>query len=257
MRVTVCELDHDSGDFEKQWQALAAHTKARQSDLVLLPEMIFAPWFAAEKNFDPLRWQQAVAQHDRWLQRLGELTPAVVLGTRPVTREDGLRLNQGFIVHPQDGYVAAHHKYYLPDEPGYWEASWYGRAGCDFTAREAGQVRIGMMICTDMWFNEHARAYGRQGAQLIAVPRATEKATFDKWLAGGRTAAIVSGCFCLSSNRADYTSRTADLGGQGWIIDPDGKVLGITSAEQPFLTIDIDPGHAVHARNSYPRYVRE
>ncbi len=257
MRVTVCELNHESGDFEQQWQALVAHVHEQRSELVLLPEMIFAPWLAAEKQYDAAKWQQAVKAHDRWLRRADELAPAVVLGSRPVTREDGLRLNEGFILHPQRGYLAAHHKYYLPEEPGYWEASWYGRTGCDFSVHDAGPVRVGFMICTDMWFSEHARAYGKQGAQLILVPRATEQATFDKWLAGARTAAVVSGCFCLSSNRADHVGHLADLGGQGWIIDPDGRVLGTTSPEYPFLTLDIDLDHVQRARTTYPRYVQE
>lgn len=51
-----------------------------------------------------------------------ELAPAIVAGTRPVTR-DGRRLNEGFVWTEDGGYVAAHSKYYVPDEEGYWEAT--------------------------------------------------------------------------------------------------------------------------------------
>jgi hypothetical protein len=60
--------------------------------------------------------------------------------------------------------------------------------------------------------------YGIEGTQLIAVPRATERATTDKWLAGCRVAAIVSGSFVASSN-----GRGASFGGTGWRIDPGAK----------------------------------
>lgn len=45
------------------------------------------------------------------------------------------------------------------------------------------------------------------------------------------------------------------LGGQGWIIGPDGEVLGMTSSEQPFVTVDIDLSLADRAKDTYPRYV--
>ena len=44
--------------------------------------------------------------------------------------------------------------------------------------------------------------------------------------------------------------------GTGWIIEPEeGNVLGLTSQENPFLTIDIDLKIADAAKDTYPRYV--
>jgi N-carbamoylputrescine amidase len=47
------------------------------------------------------------------------------------------------------------------------------------------------------------------------------------------------------------------MGGTGWIIDPEGGVLGVTSPEQSFLTLEIDLTAAEEARTTYPRYVPE
>lgn len=71
-----------------------------------------------------------------------------------------------------------------------------------------------------------------------------------KWLAGGRAAAVVSGCFCLSSNRCE-----GSMGGMGWLLDPDGGILALTSEEEPFITMDIDLTAAEEAKHTYPRYV--
>jgi len=78
--------------------------------------------------------------------------------------------------------------------------------------------------------------------------------TNDKWLAGGRTAAFVSGAFCLSSNHAGHAGHI-ELGGAGWICDPDGAVLALTSPDQPFVTLDLDLRLAKAAKSTYPRYV--
>jgi len=104
---------------------------------------------------------------------------------------------------------------------------------------------------------ERARAYGKAGAHLIVTPRATPLSTVDKWLAGGRVAAVVSGAFSLSSNRAGAGAQGMRFGGQGWIIGPDGEALGLTSRECPIVTLDIDLNEAERAKSTYPRYVSE
>ena len=46
--------------------------------------------------------------------------------------ENNRNLNQGFIFCREKGYIPVHDKYYLPDEPGYYEASWYERGEENF-----------------------------------------------------------------------------------------------------------------------------
>ena len=256
MQVTVCQLSEGSKGLETDWARLVAHVERHESQLVLLPEMPFYDWFPRRGTYDPIVWQAAVKAHQDWLARLPELAPAVVLGTRPVER-GGLRLNEAFVWEPESGYHPAHHKYYLPDEAGFWEATWYRRGDGDFSPMRAGALELGFLICTEMWFMERARAYGRAGAHLLAAPRATPHETLDKWLAGGRAAAVVSGAYCLSSNCHTPGAPALGLGGQGWIIDPDGEVMGLTSVEEPFLSPEIDLGSAEAAKNAYPRYVQE
>jgi predicted amidohydrolase len=253
LRVTVCELNDFPEAFAVDWQRLRAHVRAEGSQLVVLPEMPFAAWFAISPNFDKQVWQGVVQVHDSWLARLGELGANGVVSSRP--RNAGTqRLNEGFVWEPKAGYRPAHQKYYLPDETGFWEASWYQRGDGDFLPIQYGAIKMGFLICTELWFMQHARAYGQQGVHLLVSPRATGKATVDKWLAGGRAAAVISGAFSLSSNHFD---PQADLGGQGWVIDPDGKVLAITSQEEPFVTVEINLDDAVQAKTTYPRYVME
>lgn len=255
MKVSVCQLDNDPREFAGQWTALAEHTRSEKSDLVLLPEMPFYPWLPATRTVNPQAWQASIAAHDRWMARLPELGAEVVIATRPVTRE-GHRLNQGFVWDAATGVQAAHEKRYLPDEDGFWEASWYDRGNGAFTAVPAGECMIGFAICTDLWFTEHARAYGKQGAHVIVCPRATPAGTVEKWIAGGRVAAVVSGAYCLSSNLSGINEQHGTWGGAGWIIEPEeGCVLGTTSVETPFLTLDIDPAVADRAKRTYPRYV--
>ena len=114
-------------------------------------------------------------------------------------------------------------------------------------------ARIGMLICTEQWSLGHAQRYGKAGAQLIVTPRVTGIPTADKWLTGGRAAAVVAGAFSLSSNRTT-DEKGGDFGGCGWVIDPDGEPLVTTSREDPFATVEIKLTLADQAKNTYPRY---
>ena len=254
MRVTVTQLS--DGTPEMEWTALAEHCVEHRSDLVLLPEMPFDHWLAASDQVDEQRWQAASFRHYKWLSRLGELGGVAVAGSRPV-EADATPHNAAFTWSPDEGHASPHVKYYLPDEPGFWEATWYRRApDKSFRPTQIAGRRAGFMICTDMWFTEHARGYARQGVELLLVPRATPASTEGKWLAGGRTAAVMAGAFCLSSNRQGITEGVL-FGGGGWIIDPEGDVLATTTDQHPFVTVEIDIADATAAKRTYPRYVHE
>lgn len=255
MKVTVCELPDATNELENDWRRLVEHLRQAESDLVLLPEMPFYPWFAQASDDSEQEWQKAVEAHDLWQKRLEELTPARVMGSRPVTI-NGQRLNEGFVWSSTDGYTPVHHKYYLPDEKWFWEGSWYEQGADHFELCQVQDAEAGFLICTELWAMDRARDYGKKGAHLVVTPRATELATADKWLTGGRVAAISAGAFHLSSNRSG-TDKTGEFqfGGQGWISDPDGRVLGKTTSEDPFITKEIDLAIAEKAKTTYPRYV--
>jgi len=89
---------------------------------------------------------------------------------------------------------------------------------------------------------------------LLVIPRSTPKGTNGKWLAGGQTAGVISGAYCLSSNHAGQLGDLL-LGGMGWFTDPEGRILGLTAPTQPFVTCDVDLEFAEHAKHTYPRYV--
>lgn len=256
MKLTVCELSDNPDDFQKDWKALAEHVRQQRSDLVLLPEVPACPWFATTANFNKNVWRRAIMMNKQCLNMLDDLAPSSVLSTFPI--EQGVyRLNQAFVWGQTLGFQPVHAKTYFPDEPGFFEAKWFHPTPRDFTPYQLGKTKIGFLICTELMFNEWARHYGRQGVHIIAVPRATEKATVERWLIALRMAAIVSGAFVISSNHVGIGQSGVNFGGAGAIISPEGEVLAVTSHEQPFATVEVNLADAEAAKKTYPRYVRE
>lgn len=257
LNITVCQLDTRAEHRAAAMSALADHVARTRPDLLVLPEMPFSRWLAAEPAGDPADWRRSVAEHEAGIAGLAELGAAAVISSRPTVETTGSRRNQAFVWTAHTGAVRVRDKYYLPDEPGFWEASWYDRGEPAFDTCRVGAARVGVLLCTDMWFFERARHYARSGAELLCVPRATPAESLAKWLAGGQAAAVSSGAYCLSSNHWIPSGSGLDCGGLGWVIDPDGQVLAVTTPDDPFVTVEIDLEVARKAKTTYPRYVRE
>jgi N-carbamoylputrescine amidase len=252
VRLTVCELPGpEDPRFETRFEGLLDHAAETRADLVILPELPFAAWLPAR---DPggadvaADWAGAVDAHDRWLARLSDLD-AVVVGSRPVV--DGARYNEAF-VHERGEVRGVHRKGYLPNEPGFLEASWYEAADEPFEPTTAARLEVGLLVCTDLWASHEVRSYGRAGVDLLVNPRVTERRTTEKWLAGARTMGVLAGAYLASSNRTG-AAEGVTFGGAGWVTSPDGTVLARTDEDHPFATVEIDPEGAEVAKDTYPR----
>nr|AEE65487.1 amidohydrolase-like protein [uncultured bacterium BAC AB649/1850] len=252
LRVTVCELTA-AGPGEPAWTALAAGLRDTRTELLVLPEMPWAPWLAAAPAFDPGAWRSALAAHDEGVRSLPALGVPAVVSSRPVERA-GRRRNEAFLWTERDGYRPLHLKSRLPAEDGFWEQVWFD-PGPEPAATGAGHgpAVVAAAICSELWHFERARTAGRAGVNLLVTPRATSAGWTERWLLAGRAAALSGGAFSVSANRAAGDGVESGFGGCGWIIDPDGEVLGRTSAAEPLVTREIDLGAAERARATYPR----
>lgn len=240
MKITVCELPDERKSFQKGWDDLLEHAQAAGSELVVLPDMPFSRWFAHSDRFDRDVWAAAVRAHDEWEHRLQGFAPAVVLASRPVDFGNE-RCDEGFIWEQPLGVLSAHAKSFLPDSKGAREGSWYDSATAEFIPIEVRGLRIAMLIGNELWA---PRGYEAESVDILAIPRAGDTAALGDPLQRACSLAEHAHAYCLSSN------RSGEFGGQGWIISPEGCVLGLTSAAEPFLSMDI----ALRASASEPRY---
>jgi len=244
MKVTVCQLHNAGGAFAADWDRLTAHVRSERSDLVLLPEMPFYPWFPTSRHFDAEVWKAALDAHDLWEKRLPELAPALPLATRPIDFGN-VRYNAGFIWQEGESLIETIHvKCCVSSQEGAWESVWYTGAVPDFetVSVASGRVRVGMLIGLELWMPEQARLYGLDGAQVIAIPRGDSSPDKDpeganEWLSGCIAAAKAAEAYCISSSRGIHGSG---VGGPGWVISPQGEVLATTSGKRPFSTVEID-----------------
>jgi N-carbamoylputrescine amidase len=255
-KVGVCEAPAELEAGTAAWAALCAAASRQAPDFLLLNEMPFGAWISAGEAFEEAAWSRSFSLHEADLARLPELGARAVAGTRPRVL-DGRRVNEAFVWDGDGGLRGVHTKQYFPDEEGYYEARWFEGGDRHFMTADIAGLQVGFLICTELMFNEHARRYGRAGADVLLVPRATGAGSLRRWLVAARMAAIVSGCYVLSSNRAGAGSRGQAFGGAGWIVDPSGDLIAETSPEAPVAVHEIDIALVHQAQSEYPCYVKE
>jgi N-carbamoylputrescine amidase len=252
--IAICQLPDGLEPDSLAWARFVRRVERTQPDIILLNEMPFGPWVPREDSFDEYRAAESIESHIAALQALSEL-PCAVIGSRPVRAHNRLA-NEGFLL--ADGlYHVVHHKQYFPQEAGYFESTWFAASRAGFETFEHGGIRFGMLLCTELMFNEWARHYRRRGAQVIVVPRASGTSV-ETWHTAARMAAIVSGCYVLSSNRVSVRLDEEPLfGGAGFAYAPTGALLHETSDGLPLAVVQLEPDRVRQAQRSWPCYVPE
>ena len=253
MNLSVCQLPDGLSPDHPAWADLLRRIEIDRPDLAVLNEMPFGPWVANRETFDPAQAKATVQDHERALPALLNMaTP--VLSSRPIPGPQKLS-NEAFLIAGHR-YQPIHHKHFFPQESGFFEDAWFAPQLPGFNVVEYRGLKIGVLLCTELMFNEWARHYRRQGAHVIAVPRASSAS--QKWYTAAAMAAIVSGCYVLSSNRAPAgNGQPSNFGGRGFAFSPAGELLTETSPANPLVSIEIDLPRVAEAQRSYPCYVRE
>jgi N-carbamoylputrescine amidase len=256
MKLAVCENPSDMVPRDEAWQQLARATQTLHPDILLLNEMPFGAWLAASETKDDETLRDSQRLHADGVACFPDLGVPTILGTHP-TFEQGRSVNQAFAWTADSGAAPVHTKQFFPDEKGCYEARWFERGETHFRLADARGLQVGFLICTEVMFNEWARYYGRQGAHVIAVPRATGPRSWQRWQTALAMAAIVSGCYVVSSNRRGVDLRGQEFGGRGAIFDPQGEQVAETSAQQPVVVVELDVERIAQAQKSYPCYVAD
>lgn len=254
MKLSVCQLPTGLTLDDPAWTDFVSRVDQARVDLAVLNEMPFGRWIANERKYESELATASVKAHDAALAALRQL-PVAVLSSRPIRGRSKL-CNEAFLL--ADGvYTPVHHKHYFPQEEGFFEETWYAPERPGFDVVEYRGLRIGVLLCTELMFTEWARHYRRQGAHVIVCPRASGP-SMRHWNAAARMAAIISGCYVLSSNRVSHgTPSTQAFGGRGFAYSPAGELLHETSVPSPLVTIDIDMRLIAEAQRGYPCNVRE
>lgn len=237
-----------------QWETIIEQVENIKADILITNEMPFGCWRPVDHEYDLKMATEWVAENERALDALSNLNVNSIISSRPIICGDRL-VNEAFSME-NGNYKILHHKHYFPSEPGWQEASWFATEVDGFSVFEVGGLKVGVLLCTELMFNEKARHYGREGADLIVSPRASGT-NIHNWQAACAMASVVSGSYVISSNRVGKSApHIPEFGGIGLAYAPGGIRLGSTDPENPINIIEIDVNLSNETKKQYPCYLK-
>jgi N-carbamoylputrescine amidase len=254
LKIAFVEWPEGLSADDPQWIELKDSVTAMHPDILVTNELPFGPWLADGAVFSKDEAQLSVRAHETGFKGLIDLALPAVISSRPVW--NGKRLaNEAFVL--ENGVARPlHRKQYFPNEPGWFESEWYAGDDSGFGVAGALGIKVGVLLCTEAMFNEHARAYGKQKASLIVIPRASGM-NIESWKIAGAMASLVSGASVVRSNRVGRSRSGPQFGGGGFAYAPQGRLLAVTSSANPVGVVELDPKMSTLAQDAYPCYVPE
>ena len=254
LRISFVEWPEALAPTDPQWRELKDSVIAARPDILVTNELPFGPWLADGAVFSEPEALLSVRAHEKGIEALIDFRLPAVISSRPTWNCKRLA-NEAFVI--ENGVVRPlHRKQYFPNESGWFETQWYAGDDSGFKLNDVLGIKVGVLLCTEAMFNEHARAYGKAGTSLIVIPRASGT-DIESWKIAGAMTALVSGAYVVSSNRVGLSNGGAHFGGGGFAYAPQGRLVSVTTAANSVQTVDLDPNVSESAQRSYPCYVPE
>ncbi|MEP7075101.1 MAG: carbon-nitrogen hydrolase family protein [Acidobacteriota bacterium] len=254
LKIAFVEWPEALSTDNEQWADVKNSVAAAAPDILVTNELPFGPWLAEGPTFSEDEACESLRAHEKGSKGLVDLGVPAIISSRPVW--NGKRLaNEAFVV--ENGVSRTlHRKQHFPNEHGWFETEWYAGDSSGFEVADILGIKVGVLLCTEAMFNERARAYGKQKASLLVIPRATG---IDKksWRIAGAMASLVSGAYIVSSNRVGRSRGGLRFGGGGFAYAPHGRLTALTDPANPVRTFELDPEVSRLAQREYPCYVPE
>jgi NAD+ synthase (glutamine-hydrolysing) len=187
MRIAIAQLDQVVGDLEGNAARIVdavRSAKATSTDLVVTPELSLCGYPPEDLLLRPAFLEAC----ERQLGALAAVTsdgPAVLVGF-PEVAGDKRHNAVGVLRGGRIGTV--YRKQILPNYTVFDEQRYFA-PGSEACVIDVAGVRVGVIICEDVWFPGPARAAREAGAQVIVVPNGSPYHTRQQALRRGVVAA--------------------------------------------------------------------
>ena len=152
--------------------ALARRLRASASDadLLVLPELFLVGYPPEDLVLKPAVCEHARAALRQLAQDTADGGPALIVGA---PWRDGALYNAAFLLH--GGRIAGRvYKHALPNYGVFDEKRVFATGPIpgplSLPLRGGGSVRLGLMICEDMWIEDVAEGLAESGAEILIVP---------------------------------------------------------------------------------------
>ena len=254
MRLALAQINPTVGDFSKNSLLIKDFiNKAIQqkADIVIFPELSLCGYSPE----DLLLRLDFLKETEKTLKEIVEFTTdkeiVVVLGYPKLGEDKNLYNTLGVIYRGK--LLGEYYKHYLPNYGVFDEYRYFkpGNHKLVLTLKDQQkEIKIGFLICEDVWHPTLAREYSLLGIDLLVVINASpyEVGKFER---------KIEFVPARSTDGLYYTAYVNLVGGQdslvfdgkSFVVSPKGEILGVAKAfEDDLLVIDIDTEETTRCR---------
>ncbi len=224
---------------EKNLEFISKHSEIiKQSDIIILPELATTGYvFSTKEELLPLADEIPEGKQSKFFLELAKNTNTLII-TGLAEKEKGRLFNSQAAFYP-DGKVVKYQKLHL----FFKEKKLFDLSHNEPVVIDYKGVKIGLMICFDWAFPEHARLLMLKGAQILA--HSANLVLPGLGQAGMRIRSIENRVFSVTANRLgqEYDTRFT---GRSQIIDPRGNTIFMAGENETTIKIaEIDPDLAL------------
>lgn len=258
IKVAAVQLQPTS-DLEatlKRAAALIEVAADQGASVVCLPELFSHPWFAYEIN--KKRFALAETMEGATVTAIREAAErhkvAVVASVFERAGEKNKidHFNTAFIVGADGEITGKYRKVHVPQIPLWEERSYFNPGDLGFPVFDVAGLRLGVLICWDVFFPEAFRALALGGAELVFAPTASAFVhSAPKWERAVQAAAHANGIFVFRVNRVGDEVKQEFYGGS-FCAGPDGEfVVKPTGKGEGVAVAHIDPSFIKATRSEW------
>jgi len=241
--IALAQVDPHVGDLEGN---LALHRAARAeaasagADLVVFPELSLVGYPPEDLVLKPALERYARAALDELARDTADGGPAVVAGL-PWREGAGAPFNAVALL--QAGAIAGYrYKHDLPNY-GVFDEKRVFRAGpvpgpVPLRLADGQTVRLGLMICEDMWFEDVAEGLAESGAELLVVPNGSpfEAGKTEQRLSYAVARVTETGLPLLYVNQVGGQDELV-FDGASFVLDAERRLVAQARAFEPQLLL--------------------
>jgi predicted amidohydrolase len=251
MNVTVCEISDREDFFIHDWIDLELHLVKNKSNLLLLPDLAFFEWTDFETLSNTELRQELLSSQASWILHLERLSVDFVVYSKLVFR-DKKYFKACYLYRRDSGHQQIRQVELIGTNEGKLMLQ-QQESSKAMAFTEINGYKVSVILDTELWRTPIADHLSKSGADILLCPRASGKDSVEQWIRQGQAMAVLSGAYCLSSNKTRSGKNGFQWGGRSWIAEPfTGKLLGSTNNHKRFLTCTIDMKKTRDAKSMFP-----
>ncbi|WP_306250133.1 NAD+ synthase [Parvularcula sp. IMCC14364] len=173
LRISIAQIAPTVGDIDGNVEKILAardQAAAQQADLVVLPELIVSGYPPEDLVLKPAYQRACRAAVEDLAVRTADSGPAMIIGAPWATTDQGGGQPFNAAILCAEGKISAVvYKTRLPNYGVFDEPRRY-RAGKGLAPVSFKGVKIGLMVCEDLWYPDAAAELAAQGAEMLVAP---------------------------------------------------------------------------------------